>query len=56
MLLQVVAVLMRDRLYDILRSLDGLRFLFATLIVLTVLSAGVVTLAAARFRRSRLVR
>jgi ABC-2 type transport system permease protein len=55
MILQAVALLMRDQLYRLLRSLDGTQFLLATLAVLTVLASGVTATAFTRFRRSRLV-
>jgi len=55
MVLQAVALLLRDQLYGWLRSLDGRQFLLATLVVLAALAAGVTATAFTRFRRSRLV-
>jgi ABC-2 type transport system permease protein len=55
MVLQAVALLMRDQLYGFLRAIDGRQFLLGTLAVLALLAAGVITTAVARFRRSRLV-
>ena len=55
MILQAVALVMRDRLYGFLRALDGRQFLLGALVVLALLAAGVTTAAMTRFRRSRLV-
>jgi ABC-2 type transport system permease protein len=55
MILQAVALLMRDQLYGFLRALDGRQFLLGALVVLAVLAIGVTTAALSRFRRSRLV-
>ena len=55
MILQAVALLMRDQLYGFLRALDGRQFLLGALAVLALLATGVITTAVARFRRPRLV-
>ena len=55
MVLQAVALLMRDQLYGFLRALDGRQTLLGALAVLALLATAVIATAVARFRRSRLV-
>jgi ABC-2 type transport system permease protein len=55
MLLQVVALLLKDQLFGFFRELDGQQFLLTILAVLAVLTVGVLVTAVVRFRRARLI-